>query len=675
MPLPTTHKLFIDVKAGLAYPTFASTSPVSNPSFFLGDLAKLQIFFIEQTGLGTYPRQEVAGLGTPGIRVAVGQIDASPTAGHFHLTFGGDTTPNQSYAVTAAQLQTDLNALASITAAGGITVSKIGDNYAIKFNTNGSRGAFTGDASALIPLSNVGISVLQEGDGTKPEIVLVHLQQNVAALATSFSALSASTATVNTLSAWDGSRAVYRLAISPDPKGGTFSLAFDAVTGTDVSTSSIAVGSPALDVQNALSIDALENKVTVQQVGAYAYDIAVTAEPSTGGLTVDDSGLLSFAGFEGDLDLNTANAISILDGADFFETTLEVEISDGAAHQTVLQIPCTIRSAVIDEAAVNPVTLDPVLTQATGDGRYLRQDNNLSDLASTSTARTTLDVYSKAETDAAIAAGGGGGGGSFLALSGGTMTGAIVFDATGGQNISKGSFDTSRGGYNGISLVCAVGYELNWQGGWLTSSTSSGTSPQPFYIDSGFGTSLKVWDGATDKGVQITHTGIIQADGTTDTEVGAWGFGVENTSDTSQQAYIEFDEVRVQNSSGGVSITPTGITFPDSSTLTTAPAAGLTYKQTIAQTFSAISGQGYWMGSSYTLGFAWAGGVSANDWITANKFKVSCNGYLYSFNYVSSGTQYLNTLDDTSTVSLTGTGETLYLHFDGETAPYPFLIT
>jgi len=49
MPLPTTHKLFIDVKAGLAYPTFSSTSPISNPNFFLGDLAKMQVFFIEET--------------------------------------------------------------------------------------------------------------------------------------------------------------------------------------------------------------------------------------------------------------------------------------------------------------------------------------------------------------------------------------------------------------------------------------------------------------------------------------------------------------------------------------------------------------------------------------------------------------------------------------------------
>jgi VCBS repeat-containing protein len=476
MPLPTTHKLFIDVKSGLAYPNFSSTSPVSNPSFYLGDLAKLQVFFIEETGLGTYPRQEVAGLGTPGIRVAVGKIDASPTSGHFTLTFGGDTTNVMDYNTTAAFMETKLNQLASIDAAGDVTVSKIGDNYAIKFNTNGSRAAFTGDAAALIPLSNVGITVLQEGDATHPEIVLVHLQQNVAALATSFSALPASTATISTLSAWDGSRAVYRLAISPDPKAGTFSLAFDADTGTDVSTSSIAVGSTALDVQNALSINALANKVTVQQVGAYAYDIAVTAQPDTGGLTANSSGLLSFTGFEGELDLNTANAISYLDGAESLETTLEVEIADGVDHQTVLQIPCVLKSAVIDEAAVNTVSLDPVLTQATGDGRYLRQANNLSDLASTSTARTNLSVYSKAETDAAIAAGGGGGGipeaptdgfGYARQSSGWTYTptfDSIVLGATSTITFSDASVQTTAAFNNLADHLTPLVFNVTWTG-------------------------------------------------------------------------------------------------------------------------------------------------------------------------------------------------------------------
>ena len=590
MPLPTTLKLFIDAKAGLAYPTYSSTSPISNPSFFLGDLAKLRIYFIEQTGLGTYPRQEVAGLGSPGIKVALGAIDASPTAGHFHLTFGGDTTSNQAFNVTAASLADDLNALASIIAAGGVTVTKIGDNYSIKFVANGSRGAFTGNGLALIPLSTVGISVLQEGDATTPEIVLVHLQQNVAALAITFTASPASTITSTVLSAWDGSRATYRASISPDPKAGTFTLAFDADTGTDVSTTAIAVGSTALEVQNALSKDALLDLVTVQQVGAYAYDITVLAEPGAGGLTGESSGLLSFAGFEGDLDINTANAISYLDGAESVATTLEVEISDGADTQTVLQIPCILRSSVVDETTVNAVSLDPMLTQATGDGRYLRQANDLSDVTSVATARANLDIYSIAETDAAIAAGGGGGG-SFLPLAGGTMTGAITFDAVGLQNISKGTFDNSLGGYNGISLTCAVGYELNWQGGWLTSSTSSGATYYPININSGAGSALRVWDMVSNKGCEITHTNILQSDATYESEVGGWGFGVQMTGDPTQAAFIAFDEVSVSGSSyttstaptgvtisgGGstLSISTTGITFPDSSVQTTAASAGL----------------------------------------------------------------------------------------------------
>lgn len=614
MPLPTTLKLFIDAKAGLAYPTYSSTSPISNPSFFLGDLAKLNIFFIEQTGLGTYPRQEVAGLGSPGIKVAVGEIDASPTSGHFTLTFGGNTSFAFDYNVTASFMETKLNQLASITAAGGVTVSKVGDNYAIKFVSNGSRGAFTGDGSALIPLSTVGISVLQEGDASHPEIVLVHLQQNVAALATTFTALPASTITSTVLSAWDGSRASYRIAISPDPKAGTFTLGFDADTGTDVSTSSIAVGSTALEVQNALSVNALANKVTVQQVGAYAYDITVTAEPGAGGLTADDAGLISFAGFEGDLDINTANAVSYLDGAESIETTLEVEISDGTAHQTVLQIPCTLRSSVVDETTVNAVTLDPVLTQATGDGRYLRQANDLADLASTSTARTNLDVYSKAETDAAVAAGGG----SFLPLSGGTMTGAIVFDATGGQNINKGTFDNGAGGtYNGISLTCAVGYELNWQGGRLVNWYSG--AAQQLLLDSP---------------LKITNAGGLTFEDNT----------VQTTAATNFNGGTVNNSVIVSSAGNSTTIASTGITFPDSSVQTTAAVAMANVADCLAHTIYNV----YWTGSAWSMTFQPIN-QHINNLMLGGNLQIHC----------ASGTDNVTGLSQTTTATFTTTSATI----------------
>jgi len=61
-----------------------------------------------------------------------------------------------------------------------------------------------------------------------------------------------------------------------------------------------------------------------------------------------------------------------------------------------------------------------------------------------------------------------------------------IFFGTGGQNISQGTFDNGTGGDKGVSLNCAVGYELNWQGGRLSSSYNSGATRYPIQIDSNF---------------------------------------------------------------------------------------------------------------------------------------------------------------------------------------------
>jgi hypothetical protein len=403
MALPSAIKLFINPRTGLAFGNFNGSSQITNPVVTLGDTARFELYLVEDTGLNTYPRQEVPFPGSPGIRVAVGPIDEPPLAGTWTVSFDGDTTSALAFNITAAALAAALNALASITAAGGVTVSKIADNYNIVFNQNGARGDITTNPAALIPLSAATVAVLQVGTSTRPQIALVHLQRTIAGLATSFSPTAASAITIESLSAWNGSRATYRASIAPDPKGGSFTLAFDAATGTDVSSPAVAVGASAIDVQNALNSGALVDKVSVTQVGAYAYDITVTAEPGTNGLTASSAGLISFSGYVGELSLNTAEAISLLDGAASVQTTLEVEITSDSKALTILQLPCTMQNAVIDAGSVSPLVLDTYLSQSVADGRYARQANNLSDLDDISAARTNLSVYSISSVDTALA--------------------------------------------------------------------------------------------------------------------------------------------------------------------------------------------------------------------------------------------------------------------------------
>lgn len=477
MPLPSAIKLFIDPRAGSAFGNFSGTSSLTNPVFTLGDTATVELYLVESTGLSSYPRQEVGFPTSPGIRVAIGDIDQSPVAGTWSLSYGGNTTTALAFNATPAVVQTALNQLASITAAGGVTVSKIGDNYNILFNSVGARTELTTDGSALIPLSAATVATLQAGSSTKPAIFLCHLQRTVAGLATSFSPTDASTISVESLTAWDNTKATYRVSISPDPKGGSFSLSFDALTGTDVSTAAISVGASALDVQNALSFGALaEGKVSVTQVGAYAYDITVGVQPGTNGLTADGAGLLSFAGYKGELSLNTVEAVSLLDGADYITTTFEVEITSDSKRLTVLQLPCTLKNAVIDEGALQPLVLDTYLSQTVADGRYFKLSQNLAD-GTASTMRANLGVYSTGEVDTALALKADDG--DLLGkadLSGAAFTGDLTI--AGRAAIGGGlALNTAHklAIYNG-NIVFSAGYGLAFGDGTVQTTAFTGSS-------------------------------------------------------------------------------------------------------------------------------------------------------------------------------------------------------
>jgi hypothetical protein len=147
----------------------------------------------------------------------------------------------------------------------------------------------------------------------------------------------------------------------------------------------------------------------------------------------------------------------------------------------------------------------------------------------------------------------------YLLLAGGTMTGGIVFDATGLQNINKGTFDNSLGGYNGISLTCAVGYELNWQGGHLANWYSG--AYQPIYVDS----PIVVTAINSNTNVDIT-------------------FDAYNDSGAGTHYLHTFDAATGKlnlATNGG------GLTFPDSTVQTTAAVAGVSSDKALANAIAA----------------------------------------------------------------------------------------
>jgi hypothetical protein len=167
----------------------------------------------------------------------------------------------------------------------------------------------------------------------------------VATSTSGLTALSAATASVSTVVAYSsGVNQIDRITISPEPKGGTFSLLYD---GTTI-IGPISVNASASDIASLMtSMGSLSSTTfTVTKVGNFSWDVewnAGTYAPPDA-LTANSSGIISFAGYEIVLDMTTAGVTTLLAGAASAEATLEISTTQttGSYVQTAAQIPCTV---------------------------------------------------------------------------------------------------------------------------------------------------------------------------------------------------------------------------------------------------------------------------------------------------------------------------------------------
>ena len=199
-------------------------SLAQNPAFIRRDGRGRSLRFLTPIGAGF----DDAGIDAASlVEVAIGTPDSPPTSGAFTLTFGADTTSSLAYNITGANLQTALNALASITAAGGVTVTQDSGLYIVAFNSVGARSLITFNKGTLAPavLDTNNVLEVQAGDASTQEIQIVVLKKGYLAYSSDFApdangSIAASDIQTGTTSLPQ----ISRITITGNVKGGSWLL-------------------------------------------------------------------------------------------------------------------------------------------------------------------------------------------------------------------------------------------------------------------------------------------------------------------------------------------------------------------------------------------------------------------------------------------------------------------
>ena len=361
----TTTKLWMatDSNRLLGGPT--SFAPAQTPVFFQGNTSKVELYILSGAGVGNTP-YEVPFPAGASIQLAVGDLNARPTAGTWKLLVGTTETAALNFDATALAVSTALNAISDVSSNGGVTVSKAGVAYVITWNTYGSKPSITAGPDTLTPASYEAISLVQAGGVSTNEVLMVELRQNPIALGTTWTAIAAPSISVTLISAWNGSNKIYRYGVEPDPKAGSYTL--EIVEGATTYRETFNFDDDVATISN--RINAIIDGSNVYQSGQFQFDIVFSEDVT---MTADGSGLIGHSGYVGDVSFNTSEVAQFLNGAARKNTFIEVTLT-GSNSQTLIQAVCQVCSDIIAAGINSPIVLPGGLTEAVANDRFVRRD-------------------------------------------------------------------------------------------------------------------------------------------------------------------------------------------------------------------------------------------------------------------------------------------------------------
>jgi len=347
MPSPALVLWVDSVRAALVS-DWQSTLDTQPLTLRQGDNVGIELHWVKRSNSSGSIMDEVPWPSACNITMAIGRLDAAPTAGTFTLSYDGDETIPLNYNATAQEVEDALNTLGGIITDGGVTVSKVTTTYRIIWNDVGvPSSTLVIGSNDLVPTCSAAIGSARAGSPSVKQVYQVHIKQAPAAVQTVWVDQDATTATITQTHApaYSGDYRIWRLVISPSPKGGSFRLG-GTVNGVVNWTYPIAISS--------LSANTISAAIGINVIRISQYEFEISQSQATGDTTnvtaiaVDGTGLIGFSSKYGVLSLNTMEMELLLAGAASAQAVLEVEVELDGARQTIVQTGVTIVNDLID---------------------------------------------------------------------------------------------------------------------------------------------------------------------------------------------------------------------------------------------------------------------------------------------------------------------------------------
>ena len=329
--------------------SFAASTPAAIPRMFDSNTLGVTIRAVQPSASASQPWQDVD-LSADTVTMGIGTYDSAPTAGTWELSLGANGA-FQAYNVTAAALAASLNGLASVIAAGGVTVTQSGaTTFIITFVATGAQSLFTANGTQLVPPSQVIVTQVVAGDLVTHCVQAVQILPSLLALNATWTDFPVAAAVVTNLQTGTSSApSIQQVALTPIPYAGNFALTTSILT-----TGAIPFNASAAAVQAALNTGG--NNYAVSGNAGGPWIITTIANGAVAAITVNVAGLTVPLGLIGTLNLATLNMLLAFtsSGAASLNLVLEIDVNQGGNITTILQVAVVVSQDVINGSTIVP---------------------------------------------------------------------------------------------------------------------------------------------------------------------------------------------------------------------------------------------------------------------------------------------------------------------------------